>query len=379
MFVKKVLITLLSSAMLISAIPAEAAFGRSSGSTPSRSFSTPSKSSSFSTPSKSSGSTSTGGISQGQSVGMSRSNVANSVKNGTYSAPANGTTVAGKNPGGSNQGSNDSGYAPSSGYNNNGYNNGGYAQQPAQSGHSTGTVLGAAAVAGAAGYMLGNHNSQPNTVVVNGQGQQGYNNGGYAQPNVVNGNGNGNGNGVDSYGNSNQVSPVMVAQQSGGGVGSFIWSIIKVILGLIVLAFLVMFIIGWFQKKNKGSDMLQMNSKTPEDEIRDGKEQFFINFQQNNRPSGLSYIRSNSDNVLFSAIEDTVTQSSDSRVIKVKRLEAELVDLTQDGSRYIASVRYNALVSEGEPNGEMTDTDIKELWNFVYISGSWKLAGIDQL
>ena len=140
---------------------------------------------------------------------------------------------------------------------------------------------------------------------------------------------------------------------------------------------------SWFNRRNtsfssSGSPASILNSRTPEDEIRDMKEDFFVQFQQNNRPSGIDHIRQNSTPVFYNAVEDMVREQSDSRTVKVRQLEAELVDLTQDGSRYIASVRYHAVVAEGE-TGNMQDTELKELWNFVYENNRWKIAGIDQL
>jgi hypothetical protein len=393
MFAKKLFVAVVSSAFLFSSIPAEAAFGKSSGSTSSsssRSSSRVTSSRSISSPtsaSRSSSYTSSGGISGGQSLGMSRSAVANNVRSGNYAAPANGTTVAGSNPGGNTYNR----AAPSPSYNNSnpgynsGYNNGGYAQPQPSSGHSTGTVLGAAAVAGAAGYMLGNHNSQPSQPVIinNGTNGGGYNGGGVA-PSYNNGDYNGGGvapaAGYNNGNNAGYAAPV----SSGFSFGGFIWSLIKLLIGLIVLYFIVRFIMSLFRQNQSATPTTNFggsvfNSKTPEDEIRDIKEQFFTDFQKNNRPSGIDYIRSHSEPMFFDAVEQMVRESSDTRVVRVKQLEAELVDLTQEGTRYIASVRYKAHVVEGEPGQDGVDTPINELWNFVYSNGTWKLAGIDQL
>lgn len=399
MFMKKVMVAMMTSALLIGTLPVESAtFGKSSStSTRSSTFSSgsTSRSSSFSSPSSSSRSTSTyssastskGGISQGSSIGMSRSNVANSVKNGTYSAPANGTTVAGSNPGGysNNSGSYSNNRSYNNGSYNGGYNNGGYNntyQQP--QGHSTGTVVGAAAAGALAGYALGSHNNNNGTTVV-------VPGGGYNAPVVAGNGGYVSGNGapviVDNNGNYT-TAPVagapMVAvapQSAGSGIASFIWTLIKIIVGLAILYFIVRLIMGFFSRSNNsyssGSSPV-FNTKTPEDEIRDMKENFFIQFQQNNRPSGLNHIRQNSTPVFYNAVEDMVREQSDTRSVKVRQIEAELVDLTQEGSRYIASVRYHAVVAEGE-GSNLQDSEVKELWNFVYEGNAWKLAGIDQL
>lgn len=406
MFLKKMMAVATASVFLFGTLPVEAGtFGKSSSSSTSSSRSTsfsgsPSRSNSFSSPSRStssvsSSSTRSGGISGGTSLGMSRSSVANNVKSGNYTPPANGTTVAGTNPGGSNYNNSSNynnrnyngGYANNNGYNNGGYNNGGY-QQPSQ-GHSTGTVVGAAAAGALAGYALGNHNSHGNTTVVvpNGGGYNNgtaYNNGGYN---------NGNGNPVVVDNNGNYVNgPANVvpnnanySSNSSGGFGSFIWTLLKIVIGLAILFFIVRFLMGLFNRSNSGASSSfssnpspVFNTKTPEDEIRDMKEDFFVQFQQNNRPSGLDSIRQQSTPVFFNAVEDFVREQDENRTVKVRQLDAQLVDLVQEGSRYIASVRYHAVVAEGT-SGNMQDNEVKELWNFVYENNRWKLAGIDQL
>lgn len=378
-----------ASLFLISSFPLEAAsFGKSSSSgSRGSSFSSGSSSRSTSTSSFSSGSSnrntssSSGGVSQGGSIGMSRANVANNVKSGNYSAPQNGTTVAGSNPSGNNSSTysnSNRNYANNnSGYNgsyNNGYN-GAYQQAP--QGHSTGTVVGAAAAGALAGYALGNHNSNGTTVVVpNGNNGAVYSNNGYAGGNPVV---------VDNNGNYS-TSPMNNGslQSSSSSFGNLIWSLIKIILGLVILFFIVRFLIMLFNRNRNepvfgsANGTSAFSNKTPEDEIRDMKEDFFVQFQTNNRPSGLDYIRQNSTPVFYNAIEEMVNEQSDTRSVKVRQIEAELVDLTQEGSRYIASVRYHAVISEGV-SGQMQDSDVKELWNFVYENNRWKLAGIDQL
>jgi hypothetical protein len=418
MFAKKMMIATLASVFLIGTLPVEAGtFGKSSSNSSSGSRNSSSsfssgnsnRSNSFgSSPSRNSSSNSTatnnssnkGSISQGSSLGMSRSNVANNVKNGNYSAPANGTTVAGSNPNGNNRNSNN--YGNNASYNNGnynngnynngyngGYNNGSYGQN--NQGHSTGTVVGAAAAGALAGYALGSHNNSNHggTTVVVPNGNGGYNNAGNGSNGTAYSN-NGNPGVVDNNGNYT-TAPVGVAptqaSSSSGGIGSFFWTLIKIVIGLAILFFIVRFVMGLLNRRNSstgtgfsplGGTTPVFNSKTPEDEIRDMKEDFFVQFQDNNRPSGLDHIRQNSTPVFYNAVEDMVREQAENRTVKVRQLEAELVDLTQEGSRYIASVRYHAVVAEST-NGGMQDSEVKELWNFVYENNRWKLAGIDQL
>jgi hypothetical protein len=397
MFFKKIMIATTAFIFLISTLPVEAVtFGKSTFSNTSTSHSN-SSSLSFNNSNRNSTNTNTtpskGGISQGTSIGMMRSNVANNVKNGNYSAPANGSTVAGNNQSGTNYNNfnnytnrnynNNGNY-----YNNNGYNigyNNGYSQQT--QGHSTGTVLGAAAAGALAGYALGNHNNNNGTNVVPNGGS--YNNGtAYNGGGTFYGNGNSNPVIVDNNGNYT-TAPISAApvQSSSVGFDNFIWTFLKIIIGLIILFFIVRFIMNLFNRSASGigtgfspiqSSAPLFNNKTPEDEIRDMKEEFFIQFQQNNRPSGLDYIRQNSTSLFYNAVEDMVRNQSDTRSVKVRQLEAELVDLTQEGSRYIASVRYHAIVVE-VTNDNIQNSEVKELWNFVYENNRWKLAGIEQL
>lgn len=414
MFLKKIMVATLSSVFLMSTMSVQAAtFGKSSSSSSNgrsssfNSSNTNRSSSSFnSTPSRNTSTNSAntnsnrGSLSQGSSLGMSRSSLANNVKSGNYTAPTNGTTVAGNNPVGNNNNNNNNynnnRYAnPSNNaYNNNSYNNGNYNgnNQPQNKGYGTGTVVGAAAVGALAGYALGSHNSTP---TANNANNANYSNsavnGSPNNANNINGTSAVNGSPVamDSNGNYN-TAPLAMAPtaNSGFSIGSLIWSLIKLIVGVVILYIIVKVIMNFLNTRNKSDSFSPIsntgtttpiyNNKTPEDEIRDMKEDFFIKFQDSNRPSGIDYIRQNSNTIFFNAIEDMVREQVESRIVKVRQLEAELVDITQDGSRYIASVKYHAVVSEGD-KGNMQDTELKEMWNFVYENNRWVIAGIDQL
>lgn len=417
MFLKKIMVATLSSVFLMSTMSVQAAtFGKSSSSSSNgrsssfNSSNTNRSSSSFnSTPSRNTSTNSAntnsnrGSLSQGSSLGMSRSSLANNVKSGNYTAPTNGTTVAGNNPVGNNNNNNNNNnynnnnnnnrYAnPSNNaYNNNSYNNGNYNgnNQPQNKGYGTGTVVGAAAVGALAGYALGSHNSTP--TANNANYSNSAVNGSPNNANNINGTSAVNGSPVamDSNGNYN-TAPLAMAPtaNSGFSIGSLIWSLIKLIVGVVIVYIIVKVIMNFLNTRNKSDSFSPIsntgtttpiyNNKTPEDEIRDMKEDFFIKFQDSNRPSGIDYIRQNSNTIFFNAIEDMVREQVESRIVKVRQLEAELVDITQDGSRYIASVKYHAVVSEGD-KGNMQDTELKEMWNFVYENNRWVIAGIDQL
>lgn len=361
---KKITVSLMSAVLLLSSIQADAGSlgSRSTSSTSSRSSvsNSPSRSSSYQ--SNSQATQSSGGISKNSSIGMTRSDVSNRVKNGTNSAPANETTVAGKNPGGSNTSNNNYGNSNNN-YSTTPRNNYSNSQVVPSQGHSTGALLGAAAAGAVGGYMLNGLMHNRDGSVYNGNG---YNNGvpvsGYNNGNVNNGNG--------GYNNG------MVSSPSNNGT-SFWWSLLGFLLVMVLLYAAFAYFFG--SKKNSNEGVVMEDKKSPEAMLRDGKEQMFINFQKNNKPSGVSYIQSNSDSVFFEAIRDDVVNSSETRTVSVRSLEAKLEDITEEGSRFIGSVSYKGVIVEREEGQEPVNTEINEMWNFIYNNGSWKLAGIEQL
>lgn len=392
---KKVLASVIALSVFAASMPAEAAFGRSSStsssssrsyssSSSSRSYSSPSmsssRSSSYSSPSSTSSSysspsstSSNKSLSGGTSLGMSRSSVTQSVRDGSYkqTMPSNNTTVAGSNPGGSysNSGSYSNGSSYSRSYSTPSYGNTYNPPVVVNQGHSTGALVGAAVAGGLVGYMLHRDNSgnvyytnpsQPGIAYgANGQQLGGVPNGNYQSVGVV--------------GNDGQVAqmaaPVVMQQAPAhSGIGWFWWLVIiaAVLTGLYFI---------FRQKKIEENPNVNFKMfKNPEEKIRDEKDNFFINFQKNNRPSQIGFIQSKSDPVFFEAVKDLVMQSSDSKNVSVKRLESELVDITQEGTTYIASVRYQAVVAEDGQN-----TDIDEVWHFKFLNNDWKLAGIEQV
>jgi hypothetical protein len=359
---KKLLSSILALSVMLVNVPSEAAFGHSSSSS-SHSYSSPS----YSSPSRASSSTnySRGGISSGQSIGMSRSSVVSSVRDGSYKStmPSNNTTVAGRNPVNNyNSGSNN--YQPNH-YNN--YPNNYASSYPmANQGHSTGALVGAAVAGGLVGYMLHTDNNghsyytNPSNPGVaynqNGQVMNGIPQGSYQDAGMING-------------NQQPIysSPMMAQQPASSGLGWFWWLvIIAAIMGVVYFMFR--------QKIIEESPVNFAIFKNPEEKIRDEKDQFFIDFQKNNRPSQLGFIKENSDLVFFEAIKDMVLSSQEDKVVSVRRLESELVNLEQEGTTYVASVRYVAEVVE---SGSTINVD--EVWNFKYINNKWLLAGIEQV
>lgn len=392
---KKIMVSVVSASIFMAGMPAVSAapFGKSSSSSRSSSSSVSRPSSSggsfgsrSTAPSSSNSSASYGGISQGKSVGMTRSDVSGRVRSGTNVAPANETTVAGRNPGGNNSnsspsyaGSNNSGYNGGSSYNNGGYNNNNNA--PARTGHSTGALVGAAAAGAIGGYMLNGMMHNRDGSVYNGAGYnngvpiQGYNNAPAQGYNNASAQGyNNGGQPTVNYNNGYAAAPA----HSGG---SFWYSLFWF---LLVVALVVFLWKMFFSKKNSNDEGVSMfgnnaNTKSPEAELRDNKEQMFIDFQKNNKPSGLRYIQSNTTPMMYEAMKEPVSQGSDSRTCTVQTLEARLEDITQEGSSYIGSVSYRGNVVEQEPGQKAVVTAINEIWHFKHTDGGWKLAGIEEL
>jgi hypothetical protein len=384
MFAKKMTIALMGSVFLLASVPSEAALGRASSSSSSSksSFSSGSSSkSSFSSPSNSSFTKSApsqsvtqsgGGISQKQTLGVARTDVTNNIRNGTNVAPSNNSTVAGSNY--NNSSSYNRGYNNSPSYNG-GYNNGYYANQ--SQGHSTGALVGAAAAGAAVGYLAGNSGHNNGTTIIN-NGTSGYPNGGsvvYENGVPMN---------STSVGASTAVVSPVVIDSSSSGISFLggLWWLIKLIIAILVLFFLIKLIKNIFfsQVNNSESgDSMPIFTQTvsAETQLRDIKEKFFTDFQKNNRPSGLSFIRANTTDALYEPLEDLVKQTDENRVIKVKNLEAKLENIEKEGSRYVATVSYKAKVLEGV-EGSLEETTIDEFWNFIYVNGSWKLNGIEQ-
>lgn len=310
----------------------------------------------------------------GQSLGMQRSDINRNVNNGSYrnNLPANNTTVAGANNKNYNNNNNNNNYGNNGGsynggsYNNGSYNNG-YNQPTVNRGHSTGALIGAAVAGGLVGYMLHRDNSgntyytnpsNPNVAYnANGQPIGAIPSGNYQSVGTVDGNGQV----VNSMQPNIQTQPAYPQQQK----SSFSWFWFLLIVGLIIG------LIYFFIKSKGKSKPMFTPFKTPEVKLHDVKEQFFIDFQKNNRPSGLSFIFSKTDPMMHDELRDMLNQNSESKQVSVRSLEAKFLDIKEEGSTHIASVLYNADVVE---DGKVFP--VSQIWNFKYVNNEWILAGI---
>lgn len=423
---KKIVVGVMSISMLITSMPSYAGpFGRSSSksstSSAKRSSVTPSRSSTTisapSTPKRDyTASRDTGGISKGGSVGMTRTDVTNRVRDNSYkqTMPANNTTVAGRAPetryNNNTRYNNDTRYSDSRRYNdrydndrrynNNNYNMGGYNngyRNPSR--YGIGTVLTAAAAGALLGYIMhsdnnGNtyftHPNNPN-MAYNGEGQalNAIPNGNFQPAGMVNNDGTIAALPASYNAQAPMVNPVSIAQQRVTPVvaaqtapvvvdksGFSGWWIILLLLALGAMVYMM-----FLRKKDKGEAPTMnniLNPKNPEEQLRDDAEKMFMNFQKNNRPSQVEYIRQNSTPLFFDAVKDTVMDSSEDKVVSINTLEHEVVDVTQSGTKYIASIRYRSLINEND-GGADTETNVDEVWHYVYENKRWLVAGIEQV
>ena len=114
---------------------------------------------------------------------------------------------------------------------------------------------------------------------------------------------------------------------------------------------------------------------TSKDVLSNNKEEIFCNFQKNNKPSGLDFIRKSTTPMFFDVVKPMVLESNETDNITVKKIASCILDSYSEdiGSDKIATVRYDAVVSR-----DNVDEEISELWHFVYNGWNWKLAGIQQ-
>jgi predicted lipid-binding transport protein (Tim44 family) len=108
--------------------------------------------------------------------------------------------------------------------------------------------------------------------------------------------------------------------------------------------------------------------------LEEEKESLFIKFQQNNRPSGLSYIKAHCVDYLFEAMKDNILANPEDDKVVVKSIEANIIDYDDSNGTKIASVHYTCVIST---NGQ--EDDIDEFWHFKYTGWNWHLTGIEQV
>lgn len=365
---KRILIATLSLSLIATSIPSYAKFGGSSShssfssnhsssySSPSRSYSAPSAPrQTYAAPAQTSRPSSFG---NGGNVGMQRSAVTNTVRPqtpaGSPPVPPRNNTYSSAGGGGYN--GNNGGNTINHNYGNNGGgNNGG------------GFGMGSLAMAAFGGYMLNGALHNRDGSMYSGQG---YNNGapipggqyappaGYVPQPVAEG------------GQAQYAQQQYVPVEKGT---SWFWIFVQLLLVGLCIGVLVWIVRRVFINKDNSPVDLTMFQKA-ETKLQNNKETFFINFQKSNKPSNIDYIKANTVDYFFEAIQDDVLAGNDAARVVIKAIEAEVIDITDEGSKQVGSVHYQASIST-DGNVE----EINEVWHYVYTGGVWKLAGIEQV
>lgn len=247
------------------------------------------------------------------------------------------------------------------------------AAQPS-TGYSGKKLLGAAAVAGVGGYLLGHANSD---------------NQGYANNNSGNYNGGGNFNG-NVPAQAGYGSPAYSSNSGSSGSGVFGAVFLLIMLGGI----------GYFAYRylsqasgnpsNKGNSMYNASSSTlqtsrplnpAEAELLARAPAFFRELQDANNAGDKKALERLVDaEFLPTLISDIDTCTAPSRTL-VKSLSVQgnrVLDFVTEGQQYVGSIHYIGVINEGTGQG---DEDLEEMWNFVrdVEGGQWKLAGIEQV
>ena len=261
------------------------------------------------------------------------------------------------------------------------------AAQPS-TGYSGKQVLGAAAVAGVGGYLLGHANSD---------------NQGYANNNSGNHNGGGNyNNDGGNYADNGSVNNGNVPAQAGYGSPAYSSNSGSSGSGVFGAVFLLMMLggIGYFAYRylsqssgnpsNKGNSMYNASSSTSqtsrllnpaEAELLARAPAFFRELQDANNAGDKKALERLVDaEFLPTLISDIDTRTAPSRTL-VKSLSIQgnrVLDFVTEGQQYVGSIHYIGVINEGTGQG---DEDLEEMWNFVrdVEGGQWKLAGIEQV
>jgi predicted lipid-binding transport protein (Tim44 family) len=105
----------------------------------------------------------------------------------------------------------------------------------------------------------------------------------------------------------------------------------------------------------------------------------FIRMQTANDSADLNDLRNFTTPELFAAVRLDLQDRSDAKQqTDVVKVDAQLIDFTQEAERQIVSVRYSGLMRE-EPGADATPFD--EVWHMVKPqddSRNWAIAGIQQ-
>lgn len=175
-------------------------------------------------------------------------------------------------------------------------------------------------------------------------------------------------------------------ESSNGGGGSFFGSLFEMLAVLVLLGIVGYAIYKYKTSKREGYGVgtlvddakndFKSATTSKKDELYDKKEMLFVDFQQNNRKSGLEYIKANTTPFMFQSLKPLIEEQDDGRTVEVLSVRAEIVSYEKEGSQQLATVNYKATINEKMVDWSSESTDIDQNWNFVY-NGSWKLEGIN--
>lgn len=365
---KRSLVSLLSVAVLATSLPVHARAGASSGgarSAPSAARAAPAPARAAPAPAAAPQRVATGGMQRSDAMAQARAqSPANAQRVAPQAAPAPTQAPAPAN------------YATT--------------QQPQQQrqGYSGGQMAGAAAAAGVGGFLLGRVTAPTPAAPAPGVAPHG----GYApgaaggQPGTaMNGDF-----GPGSHAYSGAAAPMGVAPSGSSGMGFLGMLIILMLLGGFAY-----FMYRRFSEQKAGSfssfgtntarssnAYSQGTSTTPvaETELLNRAPKLFRDVQNaNNAGDKAALERLVDESFLPQLVADIDNRSEPSRtsVMKLDVVGDRVLGFTREGYRYVGSVHFDALISEG---GAPAET-VEEVWHFVrnVDGGEWKLAGIEQV
>jgi len=345
-----IVLALFTAGLCLVSIPGEARVGSSSRSMgSSSSYRAPSSSSSSSSASSSR-------LGGGQSLGMQRSQVVNNARAGGTTTYNGQSAPSSAYPGGVNPYANYQGNTPPA---------------PGYVRNSMGNWVLPAAIGAAAGYALGHATSNNTPAVVNNS----------------------------AGGNYGDTAPGYGSGGSGGGMGSLFPILLLALLGGGAYYLWKKTRTGATPNRNNafsspGGNVANFGATSGASmgagnmaggfnplegigqEILGSAKQFYGNLQDLNNRGDLRGLEAATTPDLYRLLAAEIHNRSQPSQTEVVRMETRLLDVSEEGDQYIASVRFIGAVREGYGQ---PDEAVDEVYHFVRPrnGGPWKLAGIE--
>lgn len=228
-----------------------------------------------------------------------------------------------------------------------------------------------AAVGAAATYALTDHDSHPAPAQV----QQQY----VPQPTSGQGNVSGYQGGVSAPMAAPAPQVVMVPPQQAPASSSssgFVTFMLLMVLGGI----------GYFayRRISKDADVRPATGsavaavRNSDSELAETAKQMFINLQKLNNEGNLDALKRQTTFDVYSALKSDIENRAQPSTTSVVQLNATVVDKKSEAEDKLISVRFTGLVSESE---DRSPDAIDEVWHFIQRFGQsdWKVAGIEQV